>query len=85
MTVLGKYIAYRLEHLPRISITFFIVLSYIAIIALGGLVEGFINPSNKELLTRLGDAFYLAVAYFLGRESDKKKQQKKEPGDEGKN
>lgn len=67
MTILGKH--YRIEHLPRVSITFFIIVSYVAIIILGGIFENFINPSNKELMTRLGDAFYLAVAYFLGRES----------------
>ena len=61
----------RLDHLPRVSMAFFIVVSYVAIITLGGFMEGFINPSNKDLLTRLGDAFNLAVSYFLWRESSK--------------
>lgn len=68
---LKEIIRIRVEHLPRVSMAFFIVVSYVAIIALGGFMEGFINPSNKDLLTRLGDAFNLAVSYFLWRESSK--------------
>jgi hypothetical protein len=66
MTI-GRH-TYKLDHLPRVSISFFIIVSYVAVIILGGFFPDFINTANKELLVRLGDAFYLSIAFYFSRE-----------------
>jgi hypothetical protein len=65
-----KSVQDRINHLPRLSITFLIVLVYTGVFLLTGLTswldgKGFIVDSNIQ--TRIGDAFYLVVAYYLGR------------------
>jgi hypothetical protein len=67
-----KSVQDKFNHLPRLSITFFIVSVYCGAFILTGITsymegKGFMVDAN--MATRIGDAFYLVVAYYLGNAS----------------